>query len=245
MAGVVFGMIEGRERGWTSFAVLGAFASGAVLLAAFVVAERRHPLPLVDLGVLRLRRFAAANLTGVSLHFVMLGTTVYLSAFLQGEHDISALEAGLALLPMGGAVAVLAPLSGRATAWVSPRTLMAGGQICTCVGALLLSGISPSDGALDIVPALVLLGVGVGGALPAATVVAISSVPAHQTGMASAIHNASRQVGATLGVAVLGSIVFAGDSLADGLGTASLVAAGLVAAATVASLALVRASSAP
>lgn len=239
MAGVVFGIIEGRERGWTSPAVAGAFAAGAALLAAFVAVERRHPAPLVDLALLRRRRFAVANLGGATVMFALLGTTVYLSAFLQRVQHLTALQTGLALLPIGGATAVLAPIAGRSTAKVSARTLMAAGMLCSCAGALLLSRIEPGDGPLDLLPALVLLGAGIGVALPAMTSTAVSAAPAPQTGMASAVHNASRQLGATLGVAVLGSIVFAGASLADGLRVAFLVAGALLAVAAASALVLV------
>jgi DHA2 family methylenomycin A resistance protein-like MFS transporter len=236
MAGIVFGIIEGRERGWTSAAVLVAFAAGAALLVAFVAVERRHPAPLVDLGLLRRRRFVAANLGGAAVMFTLLGTTVFLSAFFQGVRGLTPLETGLALLPLGGATAALAPVAGRATARIAPRTLSAGGMACSALGALLLSRIHAGDTPGDLWPALLLLGAGIGFALPPMTSTAVSAAPGHQAGMASAIHNASRQLGATLGVAVLGSVVFAHASLTSGLRVAFVIAAILlvvVAAVTV------------
>jgi MFS transporter, DHA2 family, methylenomycin A resistance protein len=239
IAGIVFGIIEGRERGWTSPAVIAAFAAGAALLAGFAAVERRHPAPLVDLALLGRRRFAAANVGGATVMFATLGTTVYLSAFLQGVRDLTPLEAGLALVPLGGAVAALASVAGRSTARVAPRTLMTGGMLCSALGALLLGRIHAGDGAADVLPALLLIGAGAGIALPAMTFPAISAAPGPQTGMASAVHNASRQLGATLGVAVLGSIVFSHGSLDSGLRVAFVVAAALLAAAAGGTLVLV------
>ncbi|MEA2126075.1 MAG: hypothetical protein QOI80_2857, partial [Solirubrobacteraceae bacterium] len=228
MAGVVFGIIEGRERGWTSAAVLAGFAIGIALLVAFARAERRHPEPLVDLELLGRRAFAVANLGGGAVLFVTLGATVYLSAHLQAEGR-TALGAGLALLPLGVATAVFAATSGRLTAHISPRTLMLAGLVAGCAGCVVLSPVPDA-----LWPGLILLGTGIGLALPAMTGVALSAAPARRTGMASAIHNASRQLGATLGVAVLGTIVLSHTSLASGLHAALLVAAATLAAVAVA-----------
>jgi DHA2 family methylenomycin A resistance protein-like MFS transporter len=231
LAALVFGLIEGPERGWASPAVLAAFALSLLLLAAFARTERRHPAPLVDLKLLTQRVFAAANLAAATIMFAMLATSVYLSAFLQSFRELSPLQTGLALLPLGGGVAVFAPLSGRMTARVNPRTLIIGGLLIVAAGAVWLSTIQAGDGAGELWPALLLFGIGAGIALPPSTSTAVGAVPAARTGMGSAIHNAGRQVGATLGVAALGSIVIShatggAAAYADGLSAALLVAAG-------------------
>jgi DHA2 family methylenomycin A resistance protein-like MFS transporter len=245
LAALVFGLIEGPERGWDSAGVLVSFALTGLALAAFVVAERRHPAPLVDLDLVRRPVFAAANLAAATVMFTILATSVYISAFLQTFRDLSPLQTGLALLPLGGAVALLAPVSGRLTAHVRPRTLIAAGLLCSAVGALVLSRIGGEDSPGDVWFALLALGAGAGLALPPTTATAVSAAPAARTGMASAIHNAGRQVGATLGVAALGSIVIAraadggAQAYADGLSTALLVAAIALAAAAALTLRLI------
>jgi DHA2 family methylenomycin A resistance protein-like MFS transporter len=245
LGALVFALIEGPERGWGSLEVLGGFVIATLALLAFVAAERRHPAPLVDLELLRRPAFAAANLAAASVMFAILATSVYLSAFLQAYRDFSPLETGLALLPLGGAVALLAPVSGRLTAHVRPRTLIAAGLLCSALGALALARISGEDGPADLWLALLALGAGAGLALPPTTATAVSAVPAARTGMASAIHNAGRQVGATLGVAVLGSIVVAHlgegtpEAFADGLSVALLVAAITLAAVAALTLRLI------
>ena len=223
--------------------VLISFVVSAATLWAFIAAERRHPAPLVDLQLVRQPVFAAANLAAAAIMFTLLATSVYVSAFLQTFRELTPLHTGLALLPLGGAVALLAPVSGRLTAHVRPRTLIALGLTCSAAGTLALSRIGGSDGAGDVWLALLLLGAGAGLALPPTTSTAVSAAPASRTGMASAIHNAGRQVGAMLGVAALGSIVIshAADgtaaAYADGLSVALVV--GAVALATVAALTLV------
>ena len=245
LGALVFGLIEGPERGWGAGEVLLAFAASAVALVVFVVVERRHAAPLVDLALVRAPVFATANLAAATIMFAMLATTVYLSAFLQTFRELSPLETGLALLPLGGAVALLAPISGRLTAHVRPRTLIAAGLLCSAVGALLLSRVHGADGPGDVWLALLLLGAGAGLALPPTTSTAVSAVPKARTGMASAIHNAGRQVGATLGVAALGSIVVSHASAggaaayADGLSTALVVTAVLLAAVAAVTLRLI------
>ena len=180
--------------------------------------------------------FAAANLAAATLMFVLLATSVYLSEFLQTFRDSTPLEAGLALVPLGAATAILAAISGRLTARVPARTLIVAGLLCAAAGALLLSRVG-ADGSASLWVALFALGAGAGIALPATTATAVAAVAATRTGMASAIHNAGRQVGATLGVAVLGSIVTAHAApYADGLSIALLVATtALVVTAAIAS----------
>ena len=245
LGALVFALIEGPERGWGSFAVLGSFAVALLALSGLIVAERRHPAPLVDLDLVRQPVFAAANLAAATVLFVMLPTTVYLSAFLQEFRALTPLQTGLALLPLGGAVALLAPVSGRLTAHVPRRLLIAGGLLCAAVGTFGLSRIGGEDGAGALWLSLLVLGAGAGFALPPTTATAVSAAPRARTGMASAIHNAGRQVGATLGVAALGSIVIAHAAdggpaaYAEGLSVALLVgAAALVVAALVALKAL-------
>ncbi len=119
-------------------------------------------------------------------------------------------------------------MSGRLTARVAPRALIVGGITCACAGAALLGRVQAGDGAGELWPALLLLGAGAGIALPPMTSTAVSTAPAHETGMASAIHNASRQFGGALGVAVLGTIALSATTLTGGLRAALTAAAALL-----------------
>jgi MFS transporter, DHA2 family, methylenomycin A resistance protein len=247
LGSLVFGLIEGPDRGWTSAAVLGAFACSVITAGLFVAAERRQPAPLVDLELLRRPVFAAANLAAATVMFVLLATSVYLSTFLQTFRDDSPLEAGLVLLPLGIATALAAGTSGRLTSRTSARRLIVIGLTCAAAAALVLSRVGADHSVAVLVPCLFALGLGAGIALPATTATAVASVPGSSTGMASAIHNAGRQVGATLGVAVLGSIVTAratsgtASAYADGLSTALLVATATLVATAAVAMRLIRA----
>jgi DHA2 family methylenomycin A resistance protein-like MFS transporter len=234
MAAAVFAIIEGPDsRGLLA----GAAVATVVFAAVFLRVEARSANPLIDLGLLRNRTFAAANVCAATVMFAILPATVYLSSFLQTFRSLSPLEAGVALLPLGAAVALTAGVTGRLVARVGPRPPTAAGLIAAAAGTAALSSIGPGDGAGDVWLAMVLLGVGAGLAMPASTAVAVSAAPLEKTGQASAIHNAGRQLGATLGVAVLGSIILshaddgAAAAFCDGLQVAMLVATGALIAA--------------
>jgi MFS transporter, DHA2 family, methylenomycin A resistance protein len=206
---LVFGLIEGRELGWGTPLVLGAFATAIALAAVFVRRERRHPAPLVDLRLLRHRAFVGANFGGAALYGTLTGLAVYVSVFLQQVQGRSALAAGLCLLPQGAMTALCAPVAGRMAARFGPRPPILAGMVAACAGTLALAGVDPGTPVADMWWNFALLGVALGIALPAMTVTAVAAVPAAQAGMASAIHNASRQLGQTFGVAVLGTIILA------------------------------------
>jgi DHA2 family methylenomycin A resistance protein-like MFS transporter len=209
VAMLVFAVIEGPGLGWDSAPVLAAFGTALVLLAAFVRQESRHPAPLIDLGLLRQRPFLAANLGGATLYGALTGSAVYVSVFFQQVQGRSALEAGLCLLPQGALTALCAPISGRLTARVGPRLPILAGLAIACAGVFALLRLEPSTPIADVWWVFALLGIGTGISLPAMTVTAVSAVESEQAGMASAVHNTSRQLGQTFLVAILGTIIFA------------------------------------
>lgn len=220
MAALVFGIIEGRDRGWTSAPVVGGFAAAVVLALSFVRAERRHPAPLVDLELARHRRFVIANGGGAAMMFALLGATVYVAIDLQAAGR-TPFETGLQLLPLGIATSATAAVAGRQG---RRGLMMVGGLACAACGALALAKLEA------VWPGLSLLGIGAGVALPSMTATAVGAVPSERAGMASAIHNASRQLGGTLGVAVLGTIVL---SPGGGLAAAMVTTAALLAVVSV------------
>jgi EmrB/QacA subfamily drug resistance transporter len=248
---LVFGVIEGRDLGWASPAVLGAFGGAVALGAAFAAHEARHPAPLVQLALLRHRPFVGANLGAATLYGALTGLAVYFSVFFQQVQGRSALEAGLCLLPQGVLTAACAPLAGRLTARLGPRPPILAGMAVAFAAILSLLRLQPGTPVAEFWWAFALLGVGTGLALPPMTVTAISAVRTQDAGMASAIHNATRQLGQTFGVAVLGTIILAragagADNDAGALtgAVADAWVAGLHAALVVAAAALVLASAA-
>jgi DHA2 family methylenomycin A resistance protein-like MFS transporter len=240
---LVFALIEGRELGWGSAPVLGALGASVVLSIAFGRRELRHPAPLVDVRLLVQRAFFAANLGGATLYGALTATAVYVSVFLQQVQGRSALTAGLWLLPTGMLTAACSPLAGRLMARAGARTPILAGLAAACLAFAALLRLDPEASLSSMWWAFALLGVGTGLALPPMTATAVGAVPAERAGMASAIHNASRQIGQTFAVAILGTILFtrAGDATGgDGLSPAAAAdwAAGLHLALLVAGVAL-------
>lgn len=212
---VAFLIIEGRSQGWTSAVIGLSGVIALVALSAFVAVERRHPAPLVDPVLLRTRAFVVANLSGGAVFFTFTGVIVFMAAFLQQVQGESPGRTGLSLLPFGASVAMCAPVAGRLTARMGPRVPILAGLSLACAATVLLRVRLDVDlGAGGLWWNFALLGAGVGLSLPPMTVTAVTAVDLTRTGMASAVHNASRQLGQTLGVAVIGAIVLAhaGDS---------------------------------
>lgn len=215
---LTFAIIEGPTRGWGSAVILGGFAVSLLGLAAFVVWERRHEAPLIEVSLFSRAAFTVANLAGLAVFFAFIGGIVYFSAYFQQVQGRSALGAGLAVLPVGVGFFIGAPLSGRIVGRVGPRLPMVIGL--TLCGAAMLGLLRLSVGSSVGAVWWNLLAVGLGGGLSLTpmTATAMAAVGAERAGMASAIHNSMRQVGQALGVAVLGSLVFAGVAGGSGGG---------------------------
>ncbi len=252
---LTFGLIEGPSQGWGSALILVSFVVAVSSLGAFVVWERRHEAPLIDVSLFSRAPFTVANVAGLTVFFAFIGGIVYLSAYFQQVQGRSALGAGLAVLPIGLGFFVGAPLSGRLVGRLGPRIPMVVGlSLCgAAMLGLLRIGVESSIGALwwD----LAVVGLGGGLSLTPMTAVAMAAVRAARAGMASAIHNSMRQVGQALGVAVLGSLVYASvvggsagggrlhgvaaDAFVDGLHRALAVSGGCLLVAAALAVALI------
>ncbi len=237
VAALAFGLIEGNPLGWTSPRVLAGFAVSACALALFIGRERRSAAPAVDVSLFRRPAFAAANFAALTVFFAFIGAIVFLSAYFQQVTGDSPVAAGLRVAVLGMAFAVTAPLSGRLVGRVGPRWPMLAGLIASGVAMLGLTRLGASTGFGAVWWDFAIAGAGAGLCLTPMTQVAVSAVEPARAGMASALHNALRQFGQVLGVAVLGAIIDARSFLA-GLHLAMGVSGGalLVAAATVAVL---------
>jgi MFS transporter, DHA2 family, methylenomycin A resistance protein len=207
---LTFAIIEGPDRGWGSGLILGAFIAGFCALAAFVAWERRHEAPLIDVSLFSRAPFTVANLAGLAVFFSFIGGIVYLSAYFQQVQGRSALGAGLAVLPIGLGFFCGAPLSGRLVGRFGVRfPMVLGLGLCgaATLGLLRLGVDTPVSRLWWDLGAI---GLGGGLSLTPMTATAMAAVRSERAGMASAIHNSMRQVGQALGVAVLGSLVYAG-----------------------------------
>jgi DHA2 family methylenomycin A resistance protein-like MFS transporter len=252
---LTFAIIEGPGRGWDSGLILGAFVVAFGALAAFVAWEERHESPLIDVSLFSRAPFTVANLAGLAVFFAFIGGIVYLSAYFQQVQGRSALGAGLAVLPVGIGFFVGAPLSGRLVGRFGPRFPMVFGLLLCAAGMLGLVRLQTDSSIGSVWWDLAAVGLGGGLSLTPMTATAMAAVRAQRAGMASAIHNSMRQVGQALGVAVLGSLVYAGvvggaagggrlegaqaSAFVDGLHRAVLVSAGCLLAAAVLAVVLI------
>ena len=249
VAAIAFALIEGNPLGWTSPPVLAGFALSAGALAAFAARERRAPgmgtAPVVDISLFRRPAFAAANVAALVVFFAFIGAIVFLSAYFQQVRGDTPVAAGLQVAVLGLAFAVTAPLSGRLTGQVGARWPMVAGLVATAAamfGLLRLGPQFPDTGAGATWWDFALAGAGVGLCLTPMTQLAVSAAPASRAGMASSVHNALRQFGQVLGVAVLGAIVYAHgpQGFVTGLHTAMWLSGTALLGAAVLILALLR-----
>ena len=219
--------IEGTsEHGWGSTRTLVPLALSAVLLAAFAAIERRVPRPLVPPATWRIRSLVS----GVTLMFgatgVLVGTFFLNSLYLQRELDASALETGLAFLPLTLVIGFGAHVASHLIGRVGTRALAVAGLGLLAAGAVLLwAAPDHASYAADLLPGFLVLGLGIGLVFPAASVTTMSHVDHEQAGLASGLMTTGHEIGAALGVATFSAVATAGDSFPAGYGNGFLVAA--------------------
>ena len=207
LATLTYGIIEGPGRGWGSPLITGCFVAAVVAAVLLVWYERRRPEPLLDMRFFRSVPFTGATVTAVC-GFAALAGFLFLNAlYLQTARGFSPLHAGLLTLPMAAATGLMSPISGRIVGRRGPRVpLVVAGIGITTTGLLLLH-LRPDTPVWFLLAAYVVFGIGFGMLNPPITNAAVSGMPASRAGVAAAIASTSRQVGASLGVAVLGSVV--------------------------------------
>ncbi|EOD70288.1 MFS transporter, partial [Amycolatopsis vancoresmycina] len=189
------------------YAIIGgrvvAAVLAVVLLAAFLLVERRSAHPMLPLDVVR--RTAAANLVAAAMNFVGIGTILVLTLYLQGVRHAGPLRAGLEVLPLFLPLSALAPVAGRLTGRFGPRPPMVAGLALGALGMLNLVLCNENSGYAALLPTLLGLGAGMGLVTTAVVTAAVGGVPPGRAGVASGINNTARQAGGALGVAVLGA----------------------------------------
>jgi EmrB/QacA subfamily drug resistance transporter len=204
---VTYATIEGPRHGWDSPLILGLFALSLAAAAALIAVEARRREPLIDLRFFRSVPFAGASVIAVAA-FATLGGFLFLNTlYLQEVRGYSALQSGLLTVPVAAMIAVFGTVSGRLVGSRGPRLpfLLAG--LALTAGTLLLSRLTPGSPVLYLLLAYLVFGVGSGLVNSPITNTAVSGMPLEQAGVAGAIASTSRQIGASLGVAVTGSIV--------------------------------------
>ncbi|WP_309113559.1 MFS transporter [Saccharothrix sp.] len=218
--GVVWGLVRANAAGWLSVEVVGALALGVALVVVFVLWERRTPAPMLPMRFFRLRAFATANPANFCMFASLYGTLFFLAQYFQVAQGDTPLEAGLRLVPWTGTLMVCAPIAGRLVDRYGERTFVVGGLLLQTVGAGWIAATRGGDSGLaaalgvgsgyaTVLPALVLGGVGMTMAMPAAQKAVVGAVGPAEIGQASGAFMMLRILGGVFGVAVAVA-VFAG-----------------------------------
>ncbi len=204
LAGVTYALIEGPTRGWGNASVAGSLAAGILAGVGFVAVERTSPSPMVPPAVLRVRQFNVANAVTFVVYAGLSGVLFLMPVALQVIGHYSPLESGLAFLPLTVIMLVLSSRSGRLATRIGPRLQMSAGPVVVAVGVALLGRVADDQNYLTgVLPAVVVLGLGLAVTVAPLTITALGSLPDEQSGLASAVNNDVARIGGLVAVAIL------------------------------------------
>jgi len=206
LASLVYALTESDTAGFGAPQVIGTLAGAAVLLAAFVAVEWRNQHAMLDLSLFKVPTFSGGNIAGFAMSAGIFSAFLYLVLYLQDVLHYSPLQTGLRLLLLSGAVFVVSGISGRLSTFVPIRFLIGGGLALVGVGMTLMLGLNASSDWTHLIPGLIVSGVGLGFIEPPLASTAIGVVQPQRAGMASGINVTFRQVGISVGIALLGTI---------------------------------------
>ncbi|MCN9240190.1 MFS transporter [Streptomyces sp. RY43-2] len=228
---LVFMIIEGPHFGWDAKAITAAIVAGAGLLA-FVLWELRHPRPILDVRRFTNRRFAGANLAVALFFLAVFGAFYYLTQHLQFVLGYDALATGVRMLPLAGAVFVGSALTGYLTPRVGMKWTVSAGMVGGTVALALLTQVDASSAYGDLVAPLVILGLAIGLALSPCTDAIMGAFPESELGVGGAVNDTSLELGGSLGIAILGSLLATSysDHLSDATTGSKLPASALATA---------------
>jgi EmrB/QacA subfamily drug resistance transporter len=246
-----YALIEGNKHGWGSPGIIGLFVGSAVLLAVFIWLELRQRLPMLDLGLFKIGSFAGANIVAMLVSLGMFGVFFFISLYVQNVLGYSPTKAGAIFLPMTILIILIAPIAGKLSDRVGSRWLMGAGMAILGVSLLLYQRIGLHTGFWSLLPQLVLGGIGMALTMSPMTSAAMGSVPTDKAGVGSGVLNSFRQVGGSLGIALMGAIlltyqhptkskVVAAQQFVNGLHAALLVSAFIAFAAAAVAVVMVR-----
>ncbi|HEX6944830.1 MAG TPA: DHA2 family efflux MFS transporter permease subunit [Casimicrobiaceae bacterium] len=206
LASVTYGIIEGPDAGWASPAIVGAFSAAVTALLGLLVYEPRREEPLIDLRFFGSIPFSASIALAVAA-FATFGGFLFLNTlYLQDVRGLSAVEAGLATVPMALMIMVISPLSGHVVGRRGPRVPLLIAGVASILACALLAGTDAATPFAVLIAAYVIFGLGVGFVNAPITNAAVSGMPRAQAGVAAAIATTSRQFGQAFGVAIVGAI---------------------------------------
>ncbi|MFG2223446.1 MFS transporter [Streptomyces sp. NPDC048644] len=203
---LIYMIIQGPHFGWGTEAVTAAIVA-AVGLLCFVLWELRHPRPVLDVRRFARRAFAGSNLAVALFFLAVFGAFYYLTQHLQFVLGYSPLDTGIRMLPLAGAVFVGAALTGFLTPRLGMKVTVTAGMVGGTVALALLTRIDAGSSYADLVAPLIILGVAIGLALSPCTDAIMGAFPEDQLGIGGAVNDTSLELGGSLGIAILGSIL--------------------------------------
>ena len=244
---LTYALIEANTYGWGSARIVGAFALAAISLVSFVVLERRQRAPMLDLTLFRNRTYVGANLVILLVALAMFGVFFFVSLYMQNILGFSAVQAGAAFLPMTLLIILVAPLAGRLSDRWGSRGLMTAGMVLVAGQLLFFSRLDSDATFWTLLPGLLLGGVGMSLTMTPSAAAATRAIPVAKAGVGSAVLNAFRQVGGSIGIALMGAIMAAQlttpptvESFMRGFERSLLVAAGIALAGAAVAAWLIR-----
>jgi EmrB/QacA subfamily drug resistance transporter len=218
LATLTYAIIQGPSAGWLSVQTVGLFAVSVASFAALVAYELKRREPLLEVRFFRSAPFSGATAIAVAMFAAMGGFLFLNTLYLQDIRGLSPLDAGLYTLPMAGLMLVIAPISGRIVGNRGTRLPLLTGSLAVIASGAILTRLTAHTSFTVLVTAYVLFGLGMGLINPPITNTAVSGMPPSQAGVAAAVASTGRQVGMTLGVAVLGALAGSGAAGAIGPG---------------------------
>src|SRR5512132_313123 len=215
---LVYAIVDAQSAGWGSAKTIGFFTLAGVLLASFVAIELRAKAPLVRLSIFRTRSLLTANVSMFLAASAIFAMFFFNTLYLQRVLGYGPLEAGLAFLPFTAGIMISASLASQFAPRIGVRPLAALGVLLAAAGLVLLTQL-PVDGsyAVNVLPALLLAALGMGGVFMPLTLVATTGLADEDQGLASGLFNTSQQVGGALGLAILASLAASETTSATGV----------------------------
>jgi EmrB/QacA subfamily drug resistance transporter len=226
----VYAIVDANNAGWGSTKTLGLGALAIALLGGFVAWESRAPHPLMPFSIFRLRTLRASNVVGLLLGMSLFAMFFFLSLYLQQVLGLTALETGLAYLPLALMIILSAGVASQLVNRVGFKPTLVAGMVIIAAGLLWLTQVSAPGGSYvgDILFPSIIVGIGLGLAFVPVTVAAVSGTRPDEAGLASGLINTSQQVGGALGLAILSAIANSRTTtaLGDGLNQAQALTSG-------------------